>query len=53
MKGTDTAGPPATVTSELTVLPLPPDLSPTTHPLIYAHVERNAQPNLTKKGFQP
>lgn len=44
MKGTDTAGPPTIVTSELTVLPVSPDLSPNPHPLICAHVERNAQP---------
>ncbi|SFB23196.1 hypothetical protein SAMN03159485_03680 [Pseudomonas sp. NFPP24] len=32
------------VPCELTVLPVSPDLSPTDHPLICAHVERNAQP---------
>lgn len=44
MKGTGTAGPSTIVIFELTVLPLPPDLSPTPHPLICAHVERNAKP---------
>ncbi|BDB22173.1 hypothetical protein cym2001_55380 [Pseudomonas sp. CYM-20-01] len=35
----------ATIVSyELTVLPVPPNLSPTAHPLICAHVEHNAQP---------
>ena len=53
MKGTGTAGPPNIVTYALTVLPLPPDLSPVTHPLICAHVERNAKPTQPKKGFQP
>jgi hypothetical protein len=32
------------VAFELTVLPVSADLSTVTHPLICAHVERNAQP---------
>lgn len=53
MKGIRTAGHPIIVTFELTVLPTPPDLSPATHPLICAHVERNAKPTQPKKGLQP
>jgi hypothetical protein len=38
---------------ELTVRHAPADLSLLTHPLICAHVERNAKPTQPKKGFQP
>jgi hypothetical protein len=44
MKEMGIAGAPTIVTSELTVLPVSPDLSTTFHPLICAHVERNAKP---------
>ena len=40
------------VTPGLTVRHAPADLSPAAHPLICAHVERNAQPNQTKR-IQP
>lgn len=44
MKATGTAGQSSIVAFELTVLHVSADLSLSVHPLICAHVERNAKP---------